>query len=140
MNKILFAISLLVFASCSNTTSNRDQLERDEHRQSIRKNLALDNGSRWQLDQHTRQNIIDMKSLLHRADATNFLSVTTLLRAKTDELVQECQMKGPGHDVLHAWLETFMEDQKLVNNPEMEPEKVLAFLRADLKEFDAYFS
>jgi hypothetical protein len=49
-------------------------------------------------------------------------------------------MEGPGHDALHAWLQTFIEDQKLVNNPEIRPGKVLAFLRADLKEFDAYFS
>ena len=132
-------ISLWVLAGCVNSATQLDQLEREEHRQSIRKNLWLNNGAKWQLDPDTRENVTEMKSLLQKADETNLSSVAAPLRAKTDELVKECKMEGPGHDVLHAWLETFIEDQKLVGNPELQPGKVLAYLRADLEEFDAYF-
>lgn len=131
--------TLLLLTSCVNTASNLDQLEREEYRTSIRKDLVLNNGQRWEVDTLTRQNALELKSLLQQANASNLPSVAILLRAKTDELVRECRMESVGHEVLHAWLETFLEDQKLVSNPELQPEKVLEFLRADLAEFDRFF-
>ena len=138
---ILFIAALIM--SCGNNVDheshvpNTDKEEHDQHFQPAA--LSLNNGSKWKLDEPTRENIAEIKSYV--SDSSHFTDHAKSyegLKMKTDNLVKECRMSGPDHDALHVWLSPFLKDVERLNKPGEEREAYLA-VSNHLREFDVYF-
>lgn len=72
--------------------------------------LALDNGRKWAVSPHMMAPIQRMRQRLTDEDTTTWntpdapRALADSLFRDMDELVRLCDMKGPAHDMLHAWL------------------------------------
>lgn len=75
--------------------------------------MTLNNGEKWQLDEHTRFMLNSMKngvSLedIRTAPTTNLKMLGIHLQAQTNDLIQGCTMVGADHDQLHTFLTGYM--------------------------------
>src|SRR5690606_4266181 len=90
---------LLLLASCARdgTASQRDLLD----------SLSLDNGARWQADEHTRRSIAEMIESTRRVEAQRDPATTAVLGRELQEqlegLIAGCTMEGPAHEALHVY-------------------------------------
>ena len=74
--------------------------------------LTLDNGKKWQVDEHTRLSSQRIHTLVHDAGSIgtveNARALGVHLKKELDTLVQGCTMTGPAHDQLHVFLVALM--------------------------------
>ncbi len=73
--------------------------------------LALNNGSKWEMDEHTRTMSKQMKHTFLSAEHSNLESLNKLgkkLQSQLDVLIRGCTMTGEAHDQLHVFLSTHM--------------------------------
>lgn len=76
-------------------------------------NLVLNEGRKWQMDDHTRLSFAKMAESFRDVDAST-LDTDELkqagdgLRNDLDELIKGCTMTGPDHDQLHVYLMAFI--------------------------------
>ncbi len=74
--------------------------------------LALDDGEKWQVDEHTRASSARLAALVGDAQtpasAEDARALGAALDAELDLLVQGCTMTGPAHDQLHVFLTAFI--------------------------------
>ena len=69
--------------------------------------LSLNNGERWQTDDHTRMLSQTMRKTFFAADHTTLEglnSAGTLMGQQVQELIAGCTMTGAAHDQLHLFL------------------------------------
>lgn len=69
--------------------------------------LSLNNGERWQTDDHTRMLSQTMRKTFFAADHTTLEGLNTagtLLGQQVQELIAGCTMTGEAHDQLHRFL------------------------------------
>ena len=132
-------VSLMLFtASCSNNQSRSETQEAQPHNTETKNaKLQLNNGQKWKLDEATRKNMKEIKTYLSQASHAGVLSAEELQKY-SDKLIKECRMSGPGHDALHVWLGTFLQNvQALKDN--RDAESASHALNENVKEFDSYF-
>jgi len=106
--------------------------------------VGLNNGAKWEADQHTLVMVGDMKSALsdfEKAGEKNYHVLADSLTRQLSILVAGCTMKGPAHDELHKWLIPFTEN---VKNLASAHEASVARGEVDaiekrLNEFDNFF-
>ena len=71
--------------------------------------MTLNNGEKWQLDEHTRSSLISMNDSvtfenINTAATANLKTLGTNLQAQLNDLIQGCTMVGGDHDQLHTFL------------------------------------
>lgn len=69
--------------------------------------LGLNNGERWEMDDHTRTMSQKMEKTFFEADhstQTGLNAVGTKLESQMEELIAGCTMQGKAHDQLHVFL------------------------------------
>ncbi len=74
--------------------------------------LTLDDGEKWQVDEHTRASAARLAALAGGAEpfrsAQDAHALAESLDRELDLLVQKCTMTGPAHDQLHVFLVAFI--------------------------------
>ncbi len=84
----------------------KQETEHENHGSQPR--LALDNGKKWQVDEHTRASaakiteLVDSSRPIHSVEDARALA--DALDKELDALVKGCTMTGPAHDQLHVFL------------------------------------
>lgn len=124
-------------SACNNQEAGYHQKEMTQH------HMQLNQGKKWQLDSASRKNIGRMDQAVQDAQLQKQISYTSLattLQNASDTLIQQCRMQGPGHDMLHVWLENFLDNVKMMKtgNPDQQAE-AFKKVQADLKEAPQYF-
>lgn len=70
-------------------------------------NLSLNNGERWEMDDHTRAMSQKMQKTFFSADHSTLEGLNTAgtaLEQQLQELIAGCTMTGKAHDQLHVFL------------------------------------
>lgn len=69
----------------------------------IPKAFELDDGKKWQMDDHTRASIKRMNELVTNA-GDDHPALAAALEAELEVLIKGCTMKGPSHQQLHVFI------------------------------------
>ena len=112
MNHILTIITLcgclLLSGGCGHKKHVDTSREPSHGGHDTHLHLELNNGQKWQVDDHTRQSA---ENLLHLIEETPLIAsardAEALAKAFDEELstlVRGCTMTGPAHDQLHVFL------------------------------------
>ena len=75
--------------------------------------LALDDGAKWSMDEHTRTSSAALRTHLGEATPESVSALTALgatLQGDIDGLIAGCTMTGPSHDQLHVFLMAFIPE------------------------------
>lgn len=110
MNKIIMVAVLSLSASLASQGYAADEHTHghDNHAGAVSlQNLTLNNGKRWQMDEHTRTMSEKMEKTFFDADHSTQASLNALgaeLETQIQELVAGCTMEGKAHDQLHVFL------------------------------------
>lgn len=73
--------------------------------------LALNQGQRWEMDEHTRGMLVKMEEAFFAADhaSRSELNATgAILKEQMDELIAGCTMHGAAHEQLHLFLSGYI--------------------------------
>jgi len=75
--------------------------------------LVLNDGKKWQMDDHTRASFAKMAASFVDADAAalgtdGLKQAGNSLKEDLDGLIQGCTMTGPDHDQLHVYLMAYI--------------------------------
>ena len=106
--------------------------------------LSLNKGKRWEMDEHTRDVMAEIQTLAGSAKPTNAAEAHAIakeLDTKMTTLIEGCNMEGPAHDQLHAFLRSFypaMVDLENVKTPE-DAASASAEIRLQLKAYSSTF-
>jgi len=111
MNKLLtlslHIVILLFYFGCDEKQQNTKKSEPEKT--TIK--LVLNDGKKWQMDEHTRNAIKNLDSLLISHSSIKSIDEHQQLSEKLDEelifLIRGCTMEGPAHDQLHVFLGFF---------------------------------
>ncbi|WP_187261878.1 hypothetical protein [Pontibacter beigongshangensis] len=140
---VLLLIAVLTF-SCTHRP------EPDLHREivhTVKADLTLNLGDRWQADLATNQNIRAMQRLvqvhmlqpdINTPEANLVLSKT--LQGELKNIFATCTMDGPAHSMLHAYLTPLVEDVEQLEAKELK--EALAArdrISAQLELYNTYF-
>ena len=117
---MILLLSASVLLACNSTPNSETTTNEQDSATSIiaeeehahdEVGLTLNNGAKWNGDEATNTNVKNLETIL--SDFTpspspvsaDYVTLSNNLQTGLDKLVQECRMKGPDHDALHAWLE-----------------------------------
>lgn len=101
------AVSTHVQVLAANTAEH----SHTKHHHTAKLALELNNGSKWEMDEHTRNMSKKMKQTFLTAEHANLESLNNLgkqLQSQLDVLIRGCTMTGEAHDQLHVFLSTHM--------------------------------
>lgn len=106
--------------------------------------LQLNNGAKWEADDHTRNAVAGMKQTVlafEQSQQQDYNALGDSLTRELNTLVAGCTMKGPAHDELHKWLVPLTENIKgLSAGPAAANAGTrVANIEASLNEFGEYF-
>ncbi|MDX2473624.1 MAG: hypothetical protein QNL91_07920 [Candidatus Krumholzibacteria bacterium] len=113
-------VGALIFISCSSdktdgpaeTAETAEQAEHAGHAHTAATEddgLVLNDGAKWQMDDHTRASFVQMAASFEKVDAAA-LGTAGLklagdgLKKDLEGLIQGCTMTGADHDQLHVYL------------------------------------
>lgn len=145
MNKFLiYLISIIIVLTYLGCGEKQQSGQTVESQKTIIK-FVLNDGKKWQMDEHTRNAIKYLDSLLKSQDPINTIENYNLLGEKLDDqlilLIRGCTMEGPAHDQLHIFLGYFypmVQDLKKDNKVESS-KKILAAMKNLFVEYHKYF-
>ncbi|WP_347174927.1 hypothetical protein [Polaribacter uvawellassae] len=142
MKKLVLIIVMIAFTltSCvdkkeaSNSILNNDW----------KKEIALDNGEKWEANIETTKGVSDMIILLKENKETSleaYLSLAEKLNKRNNILVKECTMVGPSHDNLHIFLYPLIEKINALLEVESasDAEKIVSSISENLDAYTTYF-
>ena len=145
MNKLLslslHIVILLFYFGCG----DKQQTDQKSEPEKTSIKLVLNNGKKWQMDEHSRNAIKNLDSLLISHSSIKSIEEHQQLAEKLDEelilLIRGCTMEGPAHDQLHVFLGSFYPKvQSLKKETIIESSKnVLKELIFLLLEYHKYF-
>lgn len=98
---ILCYISLLA-SGCSEHHGHGDHASH-QHDDGASHELSLNDGAKWQMDDHTRAMFLSMAEKANDAQG-DIKALGTALQADLDKLIKGCTMTGAAHDELHKFL------------------------------------
>ena len=151
MYKLIMVAVILLLASCRSQTSNREiktgdsvithsEHDPDKGKNEDEKQLRLNEGKKWKLDDVSRSNVATLGKILSENAGKDQKTQALAIREGTDKLIKECRMQGADHDALHLWLEGFLEHLRgLEYGKPGEAGKNVTILRQDLDSFYQYF-
>jgi len=145
MNKLLILsicfVILLLYLGCGEKQQSNQKSESEKT--TIK--FILNDGNKWQMDEHTRNAIKNLDSLLLSHKSINSTEEYQQLGEKLDEelilLIRGCTMEGPDHDQLHVFLGYFYPKvQSLKKAIKIESSKnILKEMKVLLIEYHKYF-
>ena len=102
------ACLFLCLAGCGHGHEDHARHEPGHGRQAAEPELRLDDGKKWQVDEHTRASAARIKEMVGESGALDSLEAARALGERLDGeldvLVKGCTMTGAAHDQLHVWL------------------------------------
>ena len=111
MNKVLIYIINIVIILFYLGCGENQQVEQKSETEKTTIKFVLNDGNKWQMDEHTRSAIKNLDSLLNLKEPIKSLEEYNQLGEKLDEelilLIRGCTMEGPDHDQLHVFLGYF---------------------------------
>ncbi|AFI83962.1 hypothetical protein Q7A_1124 [Methylophaga nitratireducenticrescens] len=81
------------------------------HNKAMTSELSLNNGDRWEMDDHTRKMASKMEETFLGADHSTLASLNAVgaqLEAQLDVLIEGCTMEGKAHEQLHIFLTDYI--------------------------------
>ncbi len=147
---ITILITIAFITSCSDdhakdthdeTASHSDHQSSENHEAGI-EGMVLNNGRKWQMDEHTRASFTKMTGLFLKADhksleGDDLKQVGTDLQGDLDGLIQGCTMTGESHNQLHIYLTGYIPAvQALSKTGTLEDAKKVKYY---LEIYDDYF-
>ena len=134
---LIISLMMIFFTGCSEQQENRAEKAAEK--------FILNDGQKWQMDEHTRSAIKTIDSLLTADIAFESIDAYKLFAEKLDTelvaLIRGCTMEGPAHDQLHIFLGYFypkIQDLKKEENSE-KSQVLVSQMRDLLKEYHIYF-
>ncbi len=140
-------ITLLVFGDNERVIA-ADTEHRHEHSEHASKDMAnkliLNNGDRWEMDNHTRMMSSKMEKTFFSTDHSNQASLNALgskLETQLGELISGCTMDGEAHNQLHIFLSDYGPAVKnLANAKDYEAARSLAIkIKGKLEVYKTHF-
>ena len=134
-------ITILFFASCQEKKESNQTIETEKT--TIK--FVLNDGKKWQMDEHTRTAIKNLDSLIIAHQSIISIEEYQQLGEKLDEelilLIRGCTMEGPDHDQLHVFLGYFYPKvQTLKKETNLEKSNSnLGEMEMLLGEYNKYF-
>ncbi len=106
--------------------------------------LSLNDGTRWQMDPHTRETMGLTRTTLSEAvvaDAASGQSLGVTLQGQLDQLISGCTMTGADHDALHGFLTVYIPAVQALQavTDDASATAQLTALRAMVAEYDRFF-
>ena len=110
--------------------------------------LSLDNGKKWDADDHTMERISSMRNHIAAAGSASgselpgsaYTDIQKNLNGEVKDLIQGCKMTGPAHDELHKYLEILIPEIENLNRGDVVVSKTsLQNIDALLNKFQNYF-
>jgi len=142
MYRLLFCIFIvIIYLGCG----EKQQAEQTIEIQKTIIKFVLNEGKKWQMDEHTRKTITNLDSILNSQEQPTSIEEYSQLGEKLDEelilLIRGCTMEGPAHDQLHIFLGYFYPMvQDLKKDTEVESsKKILAKMDNLFVEYHKYF-
>jgi len=138
MNKYLvYFINILIVVFYLGCGDNQQQKQTRESEKTTIK-FVLNDGKKWQMDEHTRNSIKNLESLLKSKEQINSIGEYKLIGENLDEelilLIRGCTMEGPAHDQLHVFLGYFYP---MVQS--LKKEENIEFSKNNLSEMESLF-
>jgi hypothetical protein len=96
-------------SSQEDTDHQNKNIEHSNHEESL--SLSLNDGKRWQMDDHTRKMTTEMLATFSTSDHSTVTGLNFLgkqLREQLDKLIKGCTMTGQSHEQLHIFLNSYM--------------------------------
>lgn len=101
MKVVLIAlITLVSFSSC----------EKDKHHNNVE--LTLNDGVKWKVNEETQKGMNNMSNILknYNLEKSNFSSLGEELSKETKYIIENCDMKGKDHEMLHIILHPMLDN------------------------------
>lgn len=157
---LLLASLLMVFSACNqspahSSEANATKEHLHQHDEEIEhydvanlKELALNNGAKWQTDQSTNKHAAALNVIADSFEKNSNINLDSYhefadtVQKELQQLINDCSMKGPEHDALHLWLEPLLTDVKNLkncDNPE-EAKIASASLIKDVRKYNQFFN
>ena len=147
MKKII--ITAICFSAISSTSlafvpQTSDHSHGAHHHALNKHELTLNEGQKWQMDEHTRKMSKQMKSTFFSADHSDLKSLKSLgsnLQSQLDSLISGCTMTGKAHDQLHVFLSEHIPTISALTNAENydTAKKNAIELKGQFEMYERYF-
>lgn len=132
-------LGLLLLSSCGQQSETKEipSAYVDVH-------LELDNGNKWKMSEHMMAHMktsFDLIENASKSDNVDSQDLANELSSLKNNLIDDCDMRGTGHDQLHSWLMPYidlLEDLKGANSSE-EQSQVIEDLKGAKELFYAHF-
>ena len=111
----------MLFA-CNQSASNSESEASESHSSITDTALVLNNGVKWKADSITNHNLIRLKvtANMFRVEPfpsqANYQILGNDLANDVDTMLQQCIMKGAGHEALHQWLTPILNQSIQLRN------------------------
>lgn len=106
---LLLVAGAFAFAACGHDDNH--PANDHAHGDAAGATLTLNDGKKWQADQHTNDAMAGISKALAEQPASTTEQLNALgkeLKIRVDALVQGCTMTGPEHEQLHVFLNDFI--------------------------------
>lgn len=103
--------------------------------------IALDGTKKWQMDQHTRTVMSEIRATLTGAQVASkgdAVALADVLQEQLDRLISGCTMEGAAHDNLHLFLGVYIPALAGLRTTD-EPAAQLATLQGLVRQYDDFF-
>ena len=104
------AVVLIAAVVAASSCSENNQSSNESHSHAPSE-LTLNDGKKWQADQHTREGMLGIRQAMTTKPVNSPDEMRDLgrdLQQRLKELVSGCTMTGEAHNQLHMFLEEFM--------------------------------
>lgn len=135
----------LALTACDTANEHTEAPEHAEaHQETEALALSLNEGARWQMDEHTRTVMVETRVTLDGAAVGSLddaRALGTTLQGQLDRLIQGCTMDGAAHDELHTFLMVYMPavaSLQTVDSVEAASAQHLA-LKAMVSDYERHF-
>lgn len=139
-NRLLLPVILLLIFACNNETP-------DSHHGSIQKDLTLNDGRKWAVSELINKDVKEMEETIETLESLEMKSIKEYneagnkLQSIGNQLVNDCKVTGPEHEVLHKWLMPVLDNIKKLSTTSEKQEAINAFNAIDreLHVYNVYF-
>lgn len=142
--RVTLLSSLFAFALVGAAQAADDAHQHERHSEVATTELELNDGERWEMDEHTRAMLAKMEQTFFQADHSTLMGLNgagSQLDAQLKELINGCTMQGESHNQLHIFLTDYMPAVKgLAGAKDYDTARASAIkLKGQLESYKHYF-
>lgn len=136
----IIVIISLTLTSCADKKKESNSILNNDWE----KEIALDNGAKWEANIETTNGVSDMLLLVNGNKETSleaYLTLAKKLSERSNLLIKECSMKGPSHDNLHVFLLPLIQKINLLlkTTSATEATQIVSSISENLNAYSTYF-